>query len=101
VGVSASPKSASVPLNVIAAPAATVAAADFTFTPATATIHAGESVKWTGLTTHNVVFKTPGAPADIGFVGTGRRTFSTPGTYDYVCGPHESAGMKGQVVVLP
>jgi plastocyanin len=101
VGASASSKSASVSLNVIAAAAATVAAADFTFTPVTATIHAGESVKWTGLSTHNVVFKTPGAPTDIGMVGTGSRTFSTPGTYDYVCGPHESLGMKGQVVVLP
>jgi plastocyanin len=58
-------------------------------------------VKWTGLTTHNVVFKTAGAPTDIGSVGTGSRTFSTPGTYAYVCGPHEAAGMKGQVVVLP
>lgn len=101
VGASASSKSASASLNVIAALGATVAAADFTFTPATATIHAGESVQWTGLTTHNVVFKTAGAPTDIGFAGTGRRTFSTPGTYDYVCGPHEAAGMKGQVVVLP
>jgi plastocyanin len=101
VGASASSKSASVALNVIAATAATVAAANFTFTPATVTIHAGEFVKWTGLTTHNVVFKTPGAPTDIGSVDTGRRMFSTPGTYDYVCGPHEAAGMKGQVVVLP
>lgn len=101
VGASASSKSASVALNVIAATAATVAAANFTFTPATVTIHAGEFVKWTGLTTHNVVFKTPGAPTDIGLVDTGRRMFSTPGTYDYVCTPHESAGMKGQVVVLP
>jgi len=100
VGASASSKSASVSLNVIAALGATVAAADFTFTPAIATIHAGESVQWTGLNTHNVVFKTLGAPTDLGFVGTGRRTFSTPGTYDYVCGPHEAAGMKGQVIVL-
>ena len=101
VGASASSKRDSVSLNVIAALGATVAAADFTFTPATVTIHAGESVQWTGLTTHTVVFKTLGAPADIGSVGTARRTFSTPGTYDYVCGPHEAAGMKGQVVVLP
>ena len=52
----------------IAALGATVAAADFTFTPATVTIHAGESVQWTGLNTHNVVFKTVGAPTDLGFV---------------------------------
>ena len=101
VGASASSKSGSASLNVIAAAAATVAAANFTFTPVTATIHAGETVKWTGLYEHNVVFKTAGAPTDIGFVGTDRRTFSTPGTYDYVCGPHEAAGMKGRVVVQP
>ena len=101
VGASASSKGASVSVRVVAASAATVAATDFQFTPATATIHAGESVKWTGLTTHNVVFKTIGAPGDIDFVGTGRRAFSTPGTYDYVCGPHEAAGMTGKVVVLP
>ena len=102
VGASASSKSASVSLNVIAALGATVTAADFTFTPATVTIHAGESVQWTGLTSpHTVNFTSLGAPTDIESVGTGRRTFSTPGTYDYVCRPHELAGMKGQVIVLP
>jgi len=26
-------------------------------------------------------------------------TFTTPGTYKYICGPHEAVGMKGEVVV--
>jgi plastocyanin len=102
VTVTAESKSGTASVTIVQAPAVKVTAnANFTFTPATATIHAGESVEWTGLNDHDVEFKTTGSPQDVGFVGTGRRTFPTPGTYDYVCGPHESLGMTGQVVVEP
>ena len=102
VTVTAASKSGTASVTIVPAAAVKVTANDnFTFTPATATIHAGESVEWTGLNDHDVEFKTTGSPQDIGFVGTGRRTFPTPGTYDYVCGPHESLGMTGQVVVEP
>ena len=30
-----------------------------------------------------------------------RVTFTTPGTYDYICALHDDLGMKGRVVVLP
>jgi plastocyanin len=30
-----------------------------------------------------------------------RITFTTPGTYPYVCAFHDNLGMKGQVIVLP
>jgi plastocyanin len=39
---------------------------------------------------------------DSGFVGEGEsfsRTFREPGTYRYICIPHEGAGMVGSVVV--
>jgi plastocyanin len=82
----------------------TVKAQDnLTFSPATVTIHAGESVQWTQLDgVHDVEFQTSGAPQDISLGSTsGIRTFATPGTYNYVCGPHQQFGMTGQVVVQP
>lgn len=43
-----------------------------------------------------------GAPQDIALgAGTGFRTYTTAGTYNYVCGPHQTLGMTGTVVVQP
>lgn len=77
------------------------------FSPATVTIKAGETVKWTWSGgTHNVVSGTSctsdnkftsGAPASA--PNTFEHKFDTAGTYDYFCQPHCSAGMKGQVIV--
>ena len=41
------------------------------------------------------------APFDSGVISTGgfEYTFDVPGTYDYYCTPHRSAGMVGRVVV--
>jgi len=75
------------------------------FSPATVTIHPGDTVKWVNnkLPPHNIVFPgdagkshkammyTPGESYEI--------TFDQAGTYSYVCQPHQGAGMAGKVVV--
>jgi plastocyanin len=75
------------------------------FSPATVTIHPGDTVKWVNnkLPPHNIVFQgdaskshdklmyTPGEAYEI--------TFDKAGTYSYVCQPHQGAGMAGKVVV--
>ncbi len=87
------------------------------FTPATVTIHAGQTVVWknTSVSIHNVVddaskatdaadVHLPAAvkPFDSGYMQPGQtyaRTFTVPGIYRYVCTLHESSGMKGTVIV--
>lgn len=74
---------------------------DYKFTPATLTIHAGDTVVWTnnGPSEHS-------ATANNGSFNTGllakgasaSHTFTTPGTYTYVCIIHPF--MHGTVVVL-
>jgi len=72
------------------------------FSPSTVTIHAGDSVTWSGLgTSHNVQTDTDpfcGPPPVSG--GTCTHTFDQPGAYDYYCRPHRSRGMVGTVNVL-
>ena len=73
-----------------------------TFTPAAVTVNTGEKVtfKWVG-GFHDVVFAdgvSSGAP--VGVAGTTySRTFTTAGTFSYVCTVHESVGMIGTVTV--
>jgi LPXTG-motif cell wall-anchored protein len=74
---------------------------DFSFSPATVTVTAGETITWTndGPTGHS-------ATADDGSFDTGilsqghsgSHTFTTPGTYSFHCTPHPF--MQGKVVVL-
>lgn len=89
------------------------------FAPDAVTIHAGETIEWRNrsLFTHTVtadparaadpanVALPPQATAfDSGEVAAGqiyRRTFTVPGTYRYVCRPHEGQGMTGTIVVRP
>jgi amicyanin len=78
----------------------TVQIADFAFSPPTLTIVAGESVTWTNAdpVVHTAT-STSGA-FDSGDLDPGESysfTFTTPGTYDYVCTPHPS--MTGTIVV--
>jgi len=81
------------------------------FSPDSITIDAGDTVRWTNLQAgfHNVA--ETDAPADNVWNGTGFRsglagtldtyevTFSTPGTFYYVCEPHAFSEMKGEITV--
>jgi plastocyanin len=87
------------------------------FEPKEIEVAAGEKVTWrnVGKVAHTVTADKSKAadpamvsiPAgtkewDSGFVGEGEsfsRTFQKPGTYRYICIPHEGAGMVGSVVV--
>lgn len=89
------------------------------FEPATISVRAGTRVQWrnVGKIAHTVT-TTPSKVADrdlvevpegakeldsgfIGENGTYRHTFTRPGTYRYVCVPHEGAAMIGTVDVEP
>jgi plastocyanin len=88
-----------------------------TYQPAKLTIRVGETVEWKNLgnSVHHAssdpseavnpadVSNPPGAkPFDSGFLQPGQTftyTFTVPGTYKYICAPHETSGMEGEVVV--
>lgn len=88
-----------------------------TFQPAMLSIKVGETVEWknVGNSVHHAssdpstavnpgeVSNPPGAkPFDSGFLQPGQSytyTFTVPGTYKYICAPHETSGMLGEVVV--
>ncbi|WP_280536217.1 plastocyanin/azurin family copper-binding protein [Halopenitus sp. POP-27] len=97
------------------------------FRPQEVTIAVGESVTWrnTSARTHTVTAYEDAIPEDTEFFATGgyddeatardawwsdrggalengdefTHTFEVPGRYDYVCIPHEQAGMIGAVIV--
>jgi plastocyanin len=87
------------------------------FLPASVTINAGDTVKWTNpaVVLHSVTFDPsmsakPGnvvlpegvAPFDSGDMqqdGVFSHTFTVKGTYKYICKMHEAMGMVGTVVV--
>jgi plastocyanin len=87
------------------------------FAPKQIEVAAGQEVMWknVGKVAHTVTADKSKAadpslvsiPAgtkawDSGFVGEGEsfsRSFQEPGTYRYICIPHEGAGMVGSVVV--
>ncbi len=89
------------------------------FVPATVTINAGEQVVWKNTSGyyHNVVDDPARAlnRVDVSFPsGTASfgssllqpdtafyHVFNQPGTYHYVCTVHETAGMRGTVIVRP
>lgn len=89
----------------------TVANQGFTFSPATLTVRSGDTVTWALDNIHNVVEVTQAThtangstPKAGGFslpFGGGSFTFTTPGTYFYVCSPHAAQGMKGTITVNP
>ncbi len=90
---------------------------DMAFQPAMLEVNAGETVVWknSSQVTHNVVGDPAKAvlPVDIKLPSGARpfasammmpgqtfsRTFDTPGVYRYVCTLHETAGMKGVIIV--
>ncbi|HYA35883.1 MAG TPA: plastocyanin/azurin family copper-binding protein [Candidatus Binataceae bacterium] len=87
------------------------------FEPDKLTIRAGTTVQWKnyGLMVHDatdrrdlavrasdVDYPAGVGPFDSGFLPPGRTfsyTFTVPGTYKYVCVPHELGGMTGQITV--
>ncbi len=89
------------------------------FEPETIRITQGQTVQWrnTSRFTHtvtadpelaadpaNVQLPEGAETFDSGDIAAGevwRRTFTTPGTYRYVCLPHEQQGMRGTVIVEP
>lgn len=88
-----------------------------TYQPAKLTIKVGETVEWknVGNSVHHAssdpstavnpaeVSNPPGAkPFDSGFLQPGQTftyTFTVPGTYKYICAPHETSRMLGEVTV--
>jgi amicyanin len=77
-----------------------VSISDFKFNPATLTVPVGTTVTWTNqdeephtLAAKDGSFHSPG----IDTHGTYSFTFSTPGSYDYICSIHPF--MTGTVVV--
>jgi plastocyanin len=83
-----------------------------TFDPSTIEITAGDTIEWrnTSPFTHTVTFETAAGVAaasralNSGPIGPGevfRQSFAQPGTYPYVCKPHEGHDMRGTVVVRP
>ena len=86
-------------------PAGHIAAIDivnFKFTPAEVTVKAGTTIRWTnhGYVPHTVDFT--GEAVHSGVLNNGNQfthTFTTPGTYPYIC--HIHPFMHGTVVVVP
>ncbi|WP_115863448.1 halocyanin domain-containing protein [Halorussus litoreus] len=77
---------------------------NFAFSPAAVKISSGTNVvwEWTGKgSMHNVVAEDGSfeseQTSEEGF--TFEQTFDSTGTYEYICVPHETMGMKGAVVV--
>ena len=79
----------------------------YKFVPEEITIKAGDTVHWVNVERrayHTIWFKEQGGKetAELFPKETFEKTFDTPGTYPYLCGPHwEQRGMKGVVHVLP
>jgi len=81
--------------------ATTVTIADFQFTPATITIHVGDTVTWVnhGPSAHTATANN--GSFNTGVLQNGRsasHTFTTAGTFTYICSIHPF--MHGTVVVL-
>ena len=101
-------------LNVIEVKMIDISPTAFAFSPAKITVKQGAIVRFTQtkVNVHNIEFKGIPAGADLGDLKVGPYLMSVdqvheftidqrfvPGTYDYVCTPHELMGMKGQIIV--
>jgi plastocyanin len=79
----------------------TVTIADFSFTPASITIHVGDTVTWTnhGPSAHTATANNGSFNTGVLQKGqSGSHTFNTAGTFSYICSIHPF--MHGTVVVL-
>jgi amicyanin len=81
--------------------AAKVNIANFAFSPATLTIKVGTKVTWTNndVVAHTVTFTDVANSPVLNRGDTFSRTFTTAGTYSYICSIHPF--MHGTVVVTP
>jgi plastocyanin len=88
-----------------------------TFQPSALTVKVGDTVEWknVGTTVHHASTDSSSAinPADVskpssakpfdsGFLQPGQSftyTFTVPGKYKYICAPHETSGMSGEITV--
>jgi plastocyanin len=96
---SANPSPDAVP-TAVAAPAATVHIKNFTFTPGSITIKAGQSVAWIEDDEMAHTVTAVDASYDSGTIDQGRtyaHTYTKAGTYPYYCSFHTY--MKGTVIV--
>lgn len=78
-----------------------VAIVDFAFSPATLTITAGDTVVWTNEDPMIHTATSVNGAFDSGDLEQGESyslTFTTPGSYDYLCTPHPT--MTGRIVVV-
>lgn len=81
------------------------AGSNLVFDPAEITINAGDTVRFVNeaLPPHNVIVKEASALSheELAFAAgdSFEITFPDPGDYNYVCGPHEGAGMTGVIHV--
>jgi amicyanin len=99
---SAPPPNPGTPTSAAPAPAAAadVSILNFKFTPAALTIKAGTTVTWTNKDAigHTVNFMTGGINSNVlNHNDQFAYTFTTPGTYDYICSIHPF--MHGSVTV--
>jgi plastocyanin len=86
-----------------AAKTSAVSMKNLKFNPATVTVPAGATVKWTnddgvGHDVTAATFKS-GSPGGITGGASFSHTFKKAGTYKYVCTIHKASGMTGTVVV--
>jgi len=71
------------------------------FTPDPVTIQPGDTVTWTNNSGHHNVLSSNGvfSSGEPDFGWTFSHTFTSPGTFSYICQPHAIFGMRGQVIV--
>lgn len=82
---------------------------EYVFSPAMVTVKPGDVVRFvqTATTPHNVDFKQDIGEGKTGeYLTTPNQTYDVkidgrfkPGTYDFVCVPHEAMGMIGRITV--
>lgn len=92
-----------------------VAMVDFAFEPADLTVRPGDVIRFTqkGIQPHNVEFRKVPKGVDLGDTRMGPFLVKKndayelridarfkPGTYEFVCTPHELMGMKGRFTVV-
>jgi plastocyanin len=74
---------------------------NFTFTPQNLTVEVGDTVTWTNevITGHDTTCQGVWASPLLARRQTFSFTFTTPGTFNYICTPHVSFGMTGRITV--